>query len=147
VVRYQWGNGWVSGGYTADCDFQSAAGSEHQQQWYTRNSFLNKGRGEFKEIKYNYCFQGVDLGPSVDMSTYQNNWDKGGNVTVIPNTPVIREKPFLFIDKDNRYKVFRPALKHDRKGISYTRTNMGDGEAIDVLKSFFVVNRVLLPKR
>jgi hypothetical protein len=139
VVRYQWGNGWVSGGYTADCDFQSAAGSEHQQQWYTRNSFLNKGRGEFKEIKYNYCFQGVDLGPSVEMSTYQNNWDKGGNVTVIPNTPVIREKPFLFIDKDNRYKVFRPALKHDRKGISYTRTNMGDGEAIDVLKSFFVV--------
>jgi len=139
VVRYQWGNGWVSGGYTADCDFQSAAGSKNQQQWYTRNSFLNKGRGEFQEIKYNYLFQGVNFGPSVDMSTYQNNWDKGGNVTVVTNTPVIREKPFLFIDKDNRYKVFRPALKHDRKGISYARTNMGDGEAIDVLKSFFVV--------
>ncbi len=139
VVRYQWGNGWVSGGYTADCDFQSAAGSDHQQQWYTRNSFLNKGRGEFKETKYNYCFQGVDLGAGADISTYQNNWDKGGNVTMIPNTPVIREKPFLFIDKDNRYKVFRPALKHDHKGLSYTKTNMGDGEAIDLLKSFFIV--------
>lgn len=139
VVRYQWGNGWVSGGYAADCDFQSAAGSDHQQQWYTRNSFLNKGRGQFQEIKYNYCFQGVDFGPGADMSTYQNNWDKGGNVTIIPNTPVIREKPFLFIDKDQRYKVFRPALKRDHKGLSYTKDEMGDGEAIDVLKNFFVV--------
>lgn len=139
VVRHQWGNGWVSGGYTADCHFESAAGSKHQQQWYTRNSLLNKGRGQFEEIKYNYCFQGVDFGPTVDMSTYQNNWDKGGNVTVIPTTPIIREKPFLFIDKDQRYKVFRPALKRDSKGISYSRTNMGEGDIIDVLKDFYVV--------
>jgi len=139
VVRHQWGNGWVSGGYTADCHFESAAGSKHQQQWYTRNSLLNKGRGDFEEIKYNYCFQGVDFGPGVDMKTYQNNWDKGGNVTVIPSTPVIREKPFLFMDKDQRYKVFRPALKHNHKGISYSRTNMGDGDIIDLLKDFFIV--------
>lgn len=139
VVRHQWANGWVSGGYTADCYFEAAAGSKNQQQWYTRNSFLNKGRGEFQEIKYNYCFQGVDFGPSVDLSTYQNNWDKGGNVTVVPTTPIIREKPFLFIDKDQRYKVFRPALKRNHKGISYTKTSMGDGEIIDLLQRFFVV--------
>jgi hypothetical protein len=139
VVRYQWGNGWVSGGYTADCDFQAAAGSDHQQQWYTRNSYLDKGRGEFKEIKYNYCFQGVDFGKDVNLRTYQNNWDKGGNVTNIPITPIIREKPFLFLDTDNRYVVFRPALKHDHNGLSYTKTAMGDGEAIDVLNNFYVV--------
>ena len=139
VVRHQWGNGWVSGGFTADCDFRSAVGSKNQQQWYTRNSFLNKGRGEFQEIKYNYCFQGVEFGPSVNKTTYQNNWDKGGNVTVLPSTPVIREKPFLFFDNDQRYKVFRPALKRNHKGISYSKTNMGDGEAIDILKNFFVV--------
>ncbi|WP_197286200.1 hypothetical protein [Pedobacter sp. PACM 27299] len=139
VLRHQWGDGWVSGGYTADCHFESAAGSKNQQQWYTRNSILNKGRGEFEEVKYNYCFQGVDFGPSVDLSTYQNNWDKGGNVTVIPNTPIIREKPFLFVDEDQRYKVFRPALKRDHKGISYSRTDMGDGDVIDVLEDFFTV--------
>jgi hypothetical protein len=139
VVRYQWGNGWVSGGYAADCNFQSAAGSDHQQQWYTRNSMLNKGRGEFKEIKYNYCFQGVDLGPGVDRSTYQNNWDKGGNVTMIPNAPIIREKPFLYIDKYQQYKVFRPALKHNHTGLSYNKTDMGEGQVIDLLKYFFVV--------
>ncbi len=139
VVRHQWGNGWVSGGFTADCFFESAVGSKHQQQWYTRNSFLNEGRGEFQEIKYNYCFQGVDFGPRVDLSTYQNNWDKGGNVTVRPTTPIIREKPFLFVDKDQRYKVFRPAPRRDHKGVSYTKTNMGKGEVLDLLKQFYVV--------
>ena len=139
VVRHQWGNGWVSGGFTADCHFDAAAGSKHQQQWYTRNSFLNKGRGQFEEIKYNYCFQGVELGPEADKSTYQDNWDKGGNLTFIPTTPVIREKPFLFIDEKGRYKVFRPALKRDHKGVSYTRTDMGEGKAFDLLDEFFIV--------
>ncbi|WP_159730395.1 MULTISPECIES: glycoside hydrolase family 16 [Sphingobacterium] len=139
AVRNQWANGWVSGGYTADCYFEAAAGSKNQQQWYTRNSFLNKGRGEFEEIKYNYCFQGVDFGPSVDKNSYQNNWATGGNVTVIPTTPVIREKPFVFFDRDGRYKVFRPALKHNHTGVSYTRDNMGAGDIIDVEKDFYVV--------
>lgn len=138
VVRNQWANGWVSGGYTADCYFEAAAGSKNQQQWYTRNSFLNKGRGKFEEIKYNYCFQGVDFGPSVDTNTYQNNWAKGGNVTLIPTTPIIREKPFVFFDKDGRYKVFRPALKHKHRGVSYSRDAIGEGEVIDIEKDFYV---------
>ena len=139
VVRNQWENGWVSGGFTADCYFDAAAGSKNQQQWYTRNSFLNKGRGEFEEIKYNYCFQGVELGTEVDTKAYQNNWNKGGNVTFIPTTPIIREKPFLFIGDDGRYKVFRPALKHEHKGVSYSRTDMGEGEILDLLNEFYVV--------
>jgi len=139
VVRNQWENGWVSGGYTADCYFEAAAGSKHQQQWYTRNSFLNKGRGEFQEIKYNYCFQGVELGPTVDQNSYRNNWSEGGNVTFIPTTPVIREKPFPFIGEDGRYKVFRPALMRDHKGVSYTRDNMGAGDVFDILTDFYVV--------
>ena len=134
TLRTQWGNGWVSGGFAADCHFEAPAGSDHQQQWYYRNSILNKGRGEFREIKYNYCFQGVELGPDVDRSTYRDNWDEGGNVTFIPTTPIIREKPFLFLGKDGRYKVFRPALRHESSGLSYTRESIGEGEEIDVEK-------------
>lgn len=139
TLRTQWGNGWVSGGFAADCHFEAPAGSDHQQQWYYRNSILNKGRGEFREIKYNYCFQGVELGPDVDRSTYRDNWDEGGNVTFIPTTPIIREKPFLFMGKDGRYKVFRPALRHESSGLSYTRESIGEGEEIDVEKDFFIV--------
>lgn len=139
TMRTQWGHGWVSGGFAADCYFAAPAGSDHQQQWYYRNSILNKGRGEFKEIKYNYCFQGVELGPEADVSTYRDNWAEGGNVTFIPTTPVIREKPFLFMGEDGRYKVFRPALRRECKGISYTRESMGEGIILDLEQDFFVV--------
>ena len=139
TLRTQWGNGWVSGGYAADCRFDAPAGSDHQQQWYYRNSILNKGRGDFREEKYNYCFQGVEFGPEADMATYRNNWDEGGNVTVIETTPVIAEKPFLCLGDDGRYKVFRPAFRSEAKGVSYAPGNPGKGEYLDLLDTFEVV--------
>lgn len=139
TLRTQQGNGWVSGGYAADCFFAAPAGSDHQQQWYYRNSVLEKGRGTFREEKYNYCFQGVEIGADVDTSRYVDDWHRGGNVTFIPTTPVIREKPFLFIDTDGTYKVFRPALRRDSKGLSYTRESMGEGTTFDVESDFLVV--------
>lgn len=138
TVKHQWMHGWVSGGFTADCYFVAPAGSDGQQQWYTRNTFLNQGRGKFKEGSFNFMFQGVELGDKADKATYVDNWDKGGNVTFLPTTPVIREKPFLFIDTDGRYKVFRPALRRDSKGISYSHDSMGEGITYDLLKSFFI---------
>lgn len=139
TMRNQWENGWVSGGFTADCRFEAPAGSDHQQQWYTRNSILRKGRGDFREEKYNYCFQGVELGEEADKASYTDNWDKGGNVTFIPTTPVVREKPFLCIGNDGRYKVFRPALRYDSHGVSYSETDPGAGEFIDVEDNFMIV--------
>ncbi len=139
TVRHQWLKGWVSGGFTADCWFVAPAGSDHQQQWYTRNSRLEQGRGEFREMKYNYVFQGVELGDDVDRSTYTDNWDKGGNVTFLPETPVIREKPFLFVGEDGRYKVFRPALRRKAVGLSWSKDRIGEGDVIDLQSAFYLV--------
>ena len=140
TVKNQWLNGWVSGGFTADCYFIAPAGSDGQQQWYTRNTYLGKGRGRFKEGSWNFMFQGVQLGPEAKQDTYVDNWDKGGNITFVPTTPVIREKPFLFFDQEQqRYKVFRPALRREAVGVTYTRMDMGRGEAFDLLDDFFIV--------
>lgn len=140
TVRNQWKHGWVSGGFTADCVFDAPVGSDGQQQWYTRNSFLQAGRGKFREGAYNFVFNGVELGSDADKPTYlDSDWDKGGNVTFIETTPLVREKPFLFLGDDGRYKVFRPALRRESKGVSYTRTDMGDGEVLDLLDSFMIV--------
>lgn len=138
VMRSQWENGWVSGGYAADCLFESAAGSDHQQQWLYRNCFLGAGRGDFREEKYNYCFLGVELGDKADKDSYIGDTARD-NVTFLPSTPVIREKPFLFVGDDGRYKVFRPALRRDAAGVSYTAGSMGEGEEIDLLDKFFIV--------
>lgn len=139
VMRNQWENGWVSGGFTADCHFDAPAGSDHQQQWYTRNSYMKSGRGDFREEKYNYCFQGVELGELADTASYYGP-AKRDNVTFIPTTDVIREKPFLMIGDDGRYKVFKPALRRDSKGTSYSRGNIGEGEAIDLADNFIVIS-------
>lgn len=139
TVRNQWKNGWVSGGFTADCIFDSPVGSDGQQQWFTRNSFLNKGRGKFAEGAYNFVFTGVELGDEAAKETYvDTDWDKGGNVTFETTTPIVSEKPFLFLGDDGRYKVFRPSLRRHSKGVSYTESSIGDGEIIDLLDSFLV---------
>lgn len=139
TVRNQWRNGWVSGGFTADCVFDAPVGSDGQQQWFTRNSYLKEGRGQFREGAYNFVFTGVELGDGADRASYiDSDFDKGGNVSFVDATPVVREKPFLFIGDDGRYKVFRPALRRDSHGVSYSRISMGDGEVIDLLDSFYV---------
>lgn len=139
TVKNQWKNGWVSGGFTADCVFMAPAGSDGQQQWYTRNTHLEKGRGRFREGSWNFMFQGVELGEGADINTYVNNWDKDGNITWVSTTPVLREKPFLFMGEDGRLKVFRPALRRNAVGVSYTRDDMGRGDVFDVKKDFYVV--------
>lgn len=140
TVRYQWKNGWVSGGFTADCVFDAPVGSDGQQQWYTRNSFLNKGRGRFAEGAYNFVFNGVELGDDADKPSYLNDdWNKGSNVTFVAETPAVREKPFLFLGDDGRYKVFRPAMRINSKGVSYTHESIGKGETLDLLNSFHIV--------
>jgi len=140
---YQWlRDGWGSGGFTADCYFEGAAGSFTQQQWYTRNSFINEGRGNYAVGGWNLAYQGVEFGLDVNLADHTDNWHRNGGVSNTSNvktTPIIREKPFLFYD-NGRYQVFKPALREaDSKGVSYRANYMGDGEAYDLLDDFFVV--------
>ena len=139
---YQWLNdGWASGGFTADCYFEGAAGSFTQQQWYTRNSYIEKGRGKYSIGGWNLCYQGVEFGLDVNLAEHSDNWATTKSFTSrVETTPVIREKPFLFIDDEGRYKVFRPALREENsKGVSWSRDDMGKGVTYDLLNDFYVV--------
>lgn len=143
-AHYQWWyDGWCSGGFTGDCYFKDRAGSWSQQQWYFRNSYVELGSKDYSAGGWNLCYQGVEFGPSVDMTKHSDNWTTSGgawnNVSRVDKTPLIREKPFLFIGDDGRYKVFRPALRTDAKGTSWKTDNMGEGEIFDLLNDFYVV--------
>ena len=90
--------GWSSGGYMADCLIDGTVDAGSQQQWFSRNS----GWKSWKGGNWNLVFVGTDNPPPV-------NWpDKP--VTVIPKTPVIREKPFLVVDEKGGYSVMVPEL-------------------------------------
>ncbi|MFZ4582829.1 MAG: glycosyl hydrolase family 28-related protein, partial [Paludibacter sp.] len=143
-AHYQWWyDGWCSGGFTGDCYFKDRAGSWSQQQWYFRNSYVELGSKDYSMGGWNLCYQGVEFGPTVNMANHSDNWTTSGgawnNVSRVDKTPVIREKPFLFIGDDGRYKIFRPALRYDSKGTSWKHGNMGDGETFDLLNDFYVV--------
>jgi hypothetical protein len=143
-AHYQWWyNGWCSGGFTGDCYFHDRAGSWSQQQWYFRNSYVELGSQDYSAGGWNLCYQGVTFGPKVNMASVSDNWTTSGgawnNVSRVETTPIIREKPFLFIGDDGRYKVFRPAIRVNSKGPSWSTGNMGTGDTYDLINDFYVV--------
>lgn len=143
-AHYQWWyDGWCSGGFTGDCYFEDRAGSWSQQQWYFRNSYVELGSKDYSAGGWNLSYQGVEFGSTVNMANHSDNWTTSGgawnNVSRIDKTPIIREKPFLFIGENNRYKVFKPALRMDSKGVSWKRGDMGEGEILDLLDEFYIV--------
>lgn len=120
-------NFWGSGGFIADANYTSSRPNwGGQQQWYTRNAVFPAGSGAMGG-SYNMVWQGCVNPPKADDAN-----------SPIPATPIIREKPFLFIDKDGEYKVFVPAWQKDRVGVSWSSTDMGKGKIQDLLTGWYV---------
>ena len=112
--------GWSSGGFMADCKVDGQIDSGSQQQWLTRNSSLVGG---WTGANYNMVFVGVDGAPG-------NTFPDPPHVTV-DRTPIIREKPFLYVDEADAFHVFVPALRPDSQGTTW-ESGPPDGESIPI---------------
>ena len=99
--------GWSSGGYIADSKIDVKITSGTQQQFMTRNTDLTSWQGG----AWNMVFVGDGQPPA-------GSWP-GSPYTVIDATPVIREKPFLFVEKSGGYYVMVPARKTASHGPSW----------------------------
>ncbi|MEJ7559103.1 MAG: hypothetical protein WKF66_12405 [Pedobacter sp.] len=120
-------NFWGSGGFIADTHYTSSRPNwGGQQQWYTRNAVFPAGSSSMGG-SYNMVWQGCTNPPRADAIN-----------TPISTTPVIREKPFLFIDDDKEYKIFVPAWQKDRTGVSWSETAMGKGNIQNLLTDWYV---------
>ncbi|MEU9093616.1 discoidin domain-containing protein [Streptomyces sp. NPDC048428] len=117
------GYGWASGGYIADSKIDGQVAPYSQQQWYTRDSSI----GSWGNGVWNMTFSGVEGAPA---QSFPNP-----PYTTLDNTPVSREKPFLYLD-GNDYKVFVPAKRTNARGVSWNGTPQG--ESIP-LSQFYVV--------
>jgi hypothetical protein len=93
-----WDGGWSSGGFLADCKIDGQVNSGSQQQWFSRNTEW----GSWKGGSWNMVFVGTISPPA-------GSWPEEP-YTVIKETPVIREKPYLFIDERGNYFVRIPSL-------------------------------------
>jgi hypothetical protein len=101
--------GWSSGGFMADCKIDGQVNSGTQQQWLSRNAEW----GSWDGGAWNMVFVGVVNPPA-------GTWPLAP-YTVIDQTPLIREKPHLFIDGNGRYFVMVPNLEtNDTRGITWS---------------------------
>ncbi|MER8070587.1 coagulation factor 5/8 type domain-containing protein [Streptomyces sp. NPDC094034] len=100
------GYGWASGGYIADSRIDGTVGPYSQQQWYTRDSSV----GGWTNAVWNMTFSGVEGAPG---QSFPNP-----PYTTLTNTPVSREKPFLYLDGAD-YRVFLPELRTNARGTTW----------------------------
>ncbi|MFI1995968.1 discoidin domain-containing protein [Actinoplanes sp. NPDC020271] len=104
------GYGWASGGYIADSRISGSEGQYSQQQWFTRNSQI----GSNTNAVWNQTFVGVQGAPA---NSFPNP-----PYTTIGQTPVIREKPYLYLNGSD-YAVFVPNLSTNSSGVSWANGN------------------------
>ncbi|WP_407566713.1 discoidin domain-containing protein [Polymorphospora sp. A560] len=125
IQLWNGGDGWSSGGLMADTKIDGLVVSGSQQQWFSRNSEFGAWTGSV----WNMVFTGVTGAPPPHFPNPSH--------TVINQTPVVREKPFLYVDGTGEYRVFVPGLRTNSQGTSwYGKTPVGTSIS---LSQFFIV--------
>ena len=102
-----WDGGYSSGGFIADTNISGQVQSGSEQQWMSRDSTYGSWSGGV----WNMVFVGVNGAPAQSFPTPPE--------TVVSQAPVVREKPFLYIDSSGNYNVFVPALRTNSAGTSW----------------------------
>jgi hypothetical protein len=119
-------HGWASGGWMSDALVQGNVDSGSQQQWIARNSEWGSWTGS----NWNMVFVG-------DVTAPAGEWPSPP-YTKVARVPVVREKPFLFVDAHGSYFVRVPALRNDSVGITW-RGGATPGSNIP-LSQFFIAH-------
>ncbi|MEU5262589.1 RICIN domain-containing protein [Amycolatopsis sp. NPDC021455] len=99
--------GWASGGWISDTKIDGQVRSGSQQQWISRNSQFGSWNGS----NWNMVFAGVQGAPA--------NTFPSPPYTTVGQTPVVREKPFLYVDNGGGYQVFVPGLRTNASGTTW----------------------------
>ena len=98
---------YASGGFLADSAIDTSIYPISQQQWFSRNDAWTSWGGAV----WNMVFVGVSNPPAGSWPSPQ--------FTVITNTPLIREKPYLALDGNGNYVVMVPSLRTNSLGTSW----------------------------
>ncbi len=100
---------YASGGFIADTQAMTTKTiiNGSQQQFLVRNSLITG----WTNGVWNQVFSGVVGAPT---QSFPNP-----PYTTLPTSPITREKPFLYVGGDGKYKVFVPALQTNSSGTSW----------------------------
>ena len=96
-----------SGGFLADSKVDTLVQTWSQQQWLSRNDIWTTWSGSL----WNMVFVGDSNPPA-------GTWP-GSAITIVTNTPLVREKPYLYVDSNTNYFVMVPNLRTNSLGTSW----------------------------
>ena len=116
---------FASGGFVADSDLEGGALNGSQQQFYVRNSNLGTG---WSNYVWNQVFSGDVAAPAQDFGN-------GDAYTTLAQTPVSREKPYLYIDGSGAWNVFVPSPQTNSVGTTWANGHT-PGTSIPLSKFF-----------
>jgi hypothetical protein len=117
---------YASGGFVADSRLEGGALNGSQQQFYVRNSDLGAG---WSNYVWNQFFSGHVAAPAQDFGN-------GHAYTTLAQTPVSREKPYLYVDGPGAWNVFVPSAQTNSVGPTWANGHTA-GTSIP-LAQFFV---------
>ena len=100
---------YASGGFVADSRLAGGALNGSQQQFYVRNSDLGAGWSNFV---WNQVFSGDVAAPAQDFGD-------GHAYTTLSQTPVSKEKPYLYVDGTGTWNVFVPSVRTNSVGTTW----------------------------
>ena len=119
-------HGWASGGWMSDARIDGNVDSGSQQQWIARNSEWRNWSGS----NWNMVFVG-------DIDAPAGEWPSPP-YTKVARVPIVREKPFLFVDARGNYFVRIPELRANSAGITW-RDGATPGRSIP-LDRFYIAH-------
>lgn len=114
-----WNAGWASGGFLADSIVDGIVVPASQQQWFSRNSQWT----HWNNGVWNMVFVGSNNAPAGQFPDPP--------YSVVDRTPVIREKPYLYVNQAGQYQVFVPSLQTNSKGVSWSNGST-PGQSISI---------------
>ncbi|KAI1304411.1 hypothetical protein F5Y03DRAFT_179151 [Xylaria venustula] len=118
--------GWASGGFMADSVVDHVLLPGSQQQWLSRNNKY----GSWANGVWNMVFVGDTSAPG------QDNFPTSP-YTTIDRTPIIREKPYLYMTDQGQYAVFVPSLQENTQGPSWIDGSETLGKSI-LIDNFYI---------
>src|SRR4051794_27856588 len=117
---------FASGGFVADSRLEGGALNGSQQQFYVRNTDLGGG---WSNYVWNQVFSG-------DINAPAQDFGNGHAYTTLAQTPVSKEKPYLYVDRSGAWNVFVPSAKTNSVGTTWANGHTA-GSSIP-LSQFFV---------
>ena len=121
-------HGWASGGWMSDTLVDGNVDSGSQQQWISRNSGWKSWTGS----NWNMVFVGSPRPPVGDWPVPP--------YTKVAVTPVIREKPFLHVDKRGAWSVDMPILRRNTMFLSWAGIVGGNIDESIPIDRFYIAH-------